>query len=289
MAFVALGCGGRSAAGSPEHQRDPPVVTGDDFARVTAESACARLAPCCAGEGLGFEQARCESALAEAFAVPLELVAQGRALLDAGAAAQCILDMEESLERCTMSRTLACRTALRGTLEVGAQCSSSYECRSEGDGAGWCDSENERCARSPRGRLNDTCGRTCIEDDLRFALGDWPGGGPLRCEAVVGLEQNRCFLNDGLHCEKSSGRCQPLGGPGDACELVSCEPSLFCDAGVCRQRRGLGEACSPFEQASLVPACGAGLTCRDDSCQPSNISDSAVSLLTGSLCGSPDP
>jgi hypothetical protein len=222
LAVVTLACGGRSAAIGPEGQRDPPAVTGEDFARVTAKTACARLAPCCAGEGLGFDSGWCESALADVFAVPLELVAQGRVLFDADAAAQCLLDMEQSLEHCTMSRTPACRSALQGTLGVDAQCSSSFECRSDGNGVGWCDSEIGRCAQYPRGRLHDLCGRTCIEEDLRFARGDWPGGGSLRCEGVVGLEQSRCFLNDGLHCEKSSGRCQPLGGLGDACESSSC-------------------------------------------------------------------
>lgn len=99
------------------------------------------------------------------------------------------------------------------------------------------------------------------------------------CERVLRPEvgeDGKCLMRSdckpGLHCDEEAladqcgGRCVPLGGEGDACDLsaLECEPGLDCIDGQCQSDESSDDSKSVGETCESTSECQGDLNCKEE-------------------------
>jgi len=162
-----------------------------------------------------------------------------------------------------------CQGLTVGTLEQGARCRSSLECRDglrcRGLGptqAGVCDAPGAPTTACDLGA--DPLAVYLLQDSGRHP--ECAGACVRRaCIAAVGVGEACTFggqCGPGAHC--AAGRCAPgrSAPDGEACTVGACAPGSVCHDATCVRRKQEGERCAADEEclgACLHPDGGAGM------------------------------
>jgi hypothetical protein len=177
------------------------------------------------------------------------------AIYDGNAAAVCFDAIREAFASCNNFNGVdesepACREVFLGTLPAGAECQDSIECARPADGTVSCSSDDlgvRRCDPHPLGVLGSSCEGTCRRE-----------GSVTSC-SLGGAGQARCYTNDGLFCDETSGTCQALVPIGGGCSgFEGCVDGAFCDGTLCAARLPVGSACGFDDECVATAHCDAG-------------------------------
>lgn len=252
-----------------------PSLTPLEFAERFAAAVCAKTLRC--GDKLGFAvllQELCHPTVGARY-ISLFVGDFGDRRFDVAAAERCLLGLD-SID-CSVSTdfTADCAVELRGEADVGAECVSGLDCRSDA-----CEDRPAACGRECVATLADgglcTSNSEC-EPDLRCR------GGTCR---AVGMLTEVCDASQdcapGYWCERDSRTCRVLPNEGERCESDfggdPCRGAL-----VCTRASGLSGVC----RVGVAP----GASCNFDTpCQPGlrcSVSSVCVPLVgTGGACAS---
>ena len=287
---LATACGGSvtsdgAGKGSPAA---PEAPTAAGFPAQLEQLACDTLETCCSAAHLTFDRAAC----AKAFNVNAVQTGEGISF-DSAAAQRCLDEFKTATNACSAfdkSQLPDCSRTTRGTLPLGAACTSSRQCAPTNGripdcqyapdaNIGTCALEETPAHAAP----GDRCQTTCTLDD-----GCETGTSTASpTDPVLPPPVGACYVADALYCSSSSQTCTSIGNKGDICYASNgCSSGLVCvglaesyttDSGQVRPGK-----CGP-PQAEGAP-CVTSEECVTLACDPAAAVCTHVPLATAGLC-----
>ncbi|RYE93564.1 MAG: hypothetical protein EOO75_04080 [Myxococcales bacterium] len=279
LVLAACGDSGSSSTSGP--------VSADDFPARYLDAYCGKLASCCEGESVPYDEAYCRQSAAFNPGKYAGLVNSPSLRFDPDAAGRCI---DAIKARCSLRDDLdipGCEGVFVGQVAIGGACLESIECAPVAgqtvycggqkfeDGPGTCMvltslAAGAACGGQVEGICSDglACdGQTCV------AL---PGAGQ-SCEKTFACD-------DASNCEFSSRTCVAKPAPGEVCAGdFSCPEGYFCNSFV-----------TPSTCDTLLPrgaACQVGFHCLSGRCERGLCRETDLSSCSGpgdGENGSPD-
>lgn len=241
---------------------DGPSGPLGEFYADYAVVVCDHAEPCCDAAKLPFDRAACVESVRSLGTLAL-LVSSPHQQFDEAAAKKCLSQTPARLKTCESAEPPSC-DVLKGTLDVGDECTDNDECRSPARGEVFCDSETddgpEFCTATGPAKEGEPCVATCEE----------PGENCF-ARAEAGQFGGICYREDDLQCEPATSTCQPLLALGTPCDGIDqCERGTWCNFTACMPRLDLGEPCGGFGTCVEDAYCAEDGTCakRKDHGEP---------------------
>lgn len=219
-ALFAIACGGSEGSGSPlltpagsSPQEFATAIA--DYCEGSATATCAGLANCC-----GLESSECHAGVQKRCLDSFKDAYLEGIRFDEDAGRACYTASESVIENCSYvasateqyQRALsACRVLAKGTVAIGAPCSTSAVCLPPSGAAATCTPDlagENRCTAVALVELGEEC------------------GGP-----------GVAFCAPGHYCDKSdqTAHCAKLKPSGQSCEVAAECLSQICSLGACAE------------------------------------------------------
>jgi len=288
--------GSAGAGGSAGGGRDPATVpvpdpiSESDFKSLYAEFACDALAPCCAPAGYQYNAASCQLVLTSFAREPNPNIT-----FDSSSAVACLRALQSNPLACGSGMSATCRAAYLGTQASGAACQESDECSPAGDLVVECDSTDQVCTTTSKGKLGDLCDENCLTDAespsrsamclTTFMAKPYP---------VSPYAHVACDRAQGLFCETWTNKCAAVKGAGESCTgPTDCAVGMNCivsgTTGTCQARPPVGQPCSnssDLVQCTFDAYCASDQICRARKVagQSCSTSDECMGLCLSGLC-----
>jgi hypothetical protein len=286
LGCAALSCG--SSDGDPAAPAGTPAVSQSELAAKVADAICTNVGKCCADHGFGYNTSKCTAAVQSEVQQTLAAVANADGLTyDANAAGECVQRYRELAAACVFSDEQrdavlqACGAIWSGNTPEGAPCVVDHECQGASQGEAYCAKASSAAADSAgvcapvaapvHGALDGACDTSCRA-----------GSAAAACAALNPSALPGCWLEDGLYCDSTTGKCVALAGHGQPCtSMAPCVQGSYCKEGTCAARVALAGAC---DEAGLADPCVEGAFCASGKCEA--LKADGANCLQGSQCAS---
>jgi hypothetical protein len=232
-------------------------VPADQFVAQMTSAVCNGLGPCCHANIIGFDYAKCVSAVQGAYAPYF-----GKPGYDAQVGGNLIAKLRSVSATCSETPADAAdiaKTAGRlfsGPKHPGEPCADDVDCALPPSGTA-------ACVKAGGGPDGGVAGSSYCEQIVPATPGAAcgptpPNGVPL---TIVGdCDQS----NPDLYCNEGSGQtagtCQPRNAIGQTCTKGACVLTAYCANGVCATPVGVGGRCTG--PAFIEPSCDGASFCN---------------------------
>ena len=254
------GAGGNGGAIDPATISIPDPISESEFKALIAVLGCDAEGPCCAAAGFQYNAATCQLLLTASWNN-----SPPNTTFDSASAVAC-LKWLQAKPACG-GQNPACDSIYRGTLPTGAACQSDEECAPSGNLEVNCDSTDNVCTTTSRGKLGDTCDETCLAaaEGLTLCFTVFEA----KVYPVTPYAHMACDRAQGLFCDTSIRQCAALKGAGGSCTGRSdCAVGMNCvvsgTKGTCEPNPTAGQPCPSTESVILCSFdayCGSDEVC----------------------------
>ena len=284
----ATGKGGASGTGGaidPATISIPDPISESEFKSLIAELGCDAEAPCCAPAGFQYNAASCQQVLTASWKSSTP-----NTTFDSASAVAC-LKWLQAKPSCG-SQNPACDSVYRGALQTGAACQSDAECAPSGNLDVNCDSTDNVCTTTSKGKLGDLCDETCLAaaEGLAMCFTVFEA----RVYPVAPYVHMACDRAQGLFCDTSIHQCAAVKEAGGSCTGRSdCDVGMNCvvsgTKGTCALNPTVGQPCHSIESVILCSFdayCGSDEVCHALKAAGQSCTTSAecLGVCTSGLC-----
>ncbi len=260
------------------------------FPQAYAQALCGSLRHCCDENNVAFVEAECTAGWKDFAAARLAdpLLA---ANYDSRVAQECVRAVRaaesvtcDPVPGSISSARATCQRIFAGKKPLGSPCTSSAECEQTPGTTVGC--EGMPLVSADAGLLPlSAVGLRPLANPI----------GPPKCVVIPPPQPgDRCttpalvaFCESvpDLACDQVEGVCKALANAGQPCKPGGCKAGLYCAAGLCSPRVGVGEECTANEQCGGISRCDLGLR----RCVERRTSEDSCEVDAECLIGTCDP